>query len=750
MRLSRRGLLRAGLAGTAATALGGLASGCAVPTGSTGRNMVLWYWSGGLSDTVVKKAKARYDSSVDLDAIQIGGYYRSKLITTMTGQAHIPDIAGLKGEDMASYLPNADQFIDLRTLGAEKLKSQYLDWKWQQAVAPDGSLIGFPIDVGPVVQYYQPAVYEKAGLASEPDDVSSEMNTWDKFFAAGEQLKKRIPGTYILTDVGSVFEMSIGQGTTRYVNQDKHFIGDGEHVRVCWDRAVEAKRRGIVSDLVTGTPDSISATEKGKLPSQLNASWAAGDLKLQYPKTKGRWRVANCPGGPSNVGGSFLAITKACREPEKAFEIITWLLNADNQAHGFVDAGLFPSTPASYDMKELREPTRSSADQVTIGRLRPGRGEDPGRLQQPVRRGARAADQGRDQERRRPRQGPQEGLEGRHEQVPAHRGPPGGELTDGYRPLVEKPPAPAVRATHPQPQEEHAELLAAVRRDLALLSVVPRLRSVPGRLLAVSVVPPLGRSRDRWSAPGSRQYKYLLTDTDFWSSIGNTIIIWALATFPMIFLAMVTAVMLNSAVRFKKIYRFAYFLPNVTSVVAVAIIFGSVFSTNFGLVNALLQAVGLDQVAWLNTPWGIKVAIAALMTWQWTGYNAIIFLAGLQTIPGELYEAARVDGAGPIQTFFRITLPMMRPVLLFVLVISTVTGLQSFSEPQVLLQTTANESTFSGGPDHAGRTMVLYFFQQTFDNNDFGYGAAVAWGIFLVVVIFSIINWRLVQRRGED
>jgi cellobiose transport system permease protein len=249
---------------------------------------------------------------------------------------------------------------------------------------------------------------------------------------------------------------------------------------------------------------------------------------------------------------------------------------------------------------------------------------------------------------------------------------------------------------------------------------------------------------------GLAQFRYLLGDTDFWSSIGNTLIIWALATFPMIFLAMVTAVMLNSAVRFKNVYRFAYFLPNVTSIVAVAIVFGSVFSTNFGLVNALLQAVGLDQVAWLNTPWGIKVAIATLMTWQWTGYNAIIFLAGLQTIPGEMYEAARIDGAGPVQTFFRVTLPLLRPTLLFVLVVSTVTGLQSFAEPQVLLQTTANESTFSGGPDHAGRTMVLYFFQQTFDNNDFGYGAAVAWGIFLVVVLFSIINWRLVRRRGED
>ncbi|MGI5193488.1 carbohydrate ABC transporter permease [Streptomyces sp. CA-288835] len=316
-------------------------------------------------------------------------------------------------------------------------------------------------------------------------------------------------------------------------------------------------------------------------------------------------------------------------------------------------------------------------------------------------------------------------------------------------PVVDKPPASVLETPPEQPKKG---ILSYWRLYLALSPFY--------LLFLVFGLIPVGFSLylsfHRWDGLGSMewagldQYKYLLSDTDFWSSIGNTIVIWALATFPMIFLAMITAVMLNSAVRFKNLYRFAYFLPNVTSVVAVAIIFGSVFSTNFGLVNALLQAVGLDQVAWLNTPWGIKVAIATLMTWQWTGYNAIIFLAGLQTIPGELYEAARVDGAGPVQTFFRITLPLLRPVLLFVLVISTVTGLQSFSEPQVLLQTTANESTFSGGPDHAGRTMVLYFFQQTFDNNDFGYGAAVAWGIFLVVVLFSIINWRLVQRRGEE
>lgn len=365
MRLSRRGLLRAGLAGTAATALGGLASGCAVPTGSTGRNMVLWYWSGGLSDTVVKNAKARYDSSVDLQAIQIGGQYRSKLITTITGKAHIPDIAGLKGEDMAAYLPNADQFIDLRTLGAEKYKDQYLAWKWDQGIADDGTMVGFPIDCGPVAHFYQFDIFRKAGLPYEPADVSKELNTWENFFAAGEQLKKRIPGTMLLTDVNSVFENVVQQGSKRYVDKDRHFIGDQEHVRDAWALAVEAKRRGIVSDLVNGTPDQLSAKQDGKLPSELGASWAAFDIKNGVPKTKGRYRVADMPVRPANNGGSFLSITKACREPEQAFEIITWILDAANQAQGYVDAGLFPSTPASYDLKQMREPDEFFGGQVT-------------------------------------------------------------------------------------------------------------------------------------------------------------------------------------------------------------------------------------------------------------------------------------------------------------------------------------------------------------------------------------------------
>jgi cellobiose transport system permease protein len=222
----------------------------------------------------------------------------------------------------------------------------------------------------------------------------------------------------------------------------------------------------------------------------------------------------------------------------------------------------------------------------------------------------------------------------------------------------------------------------------------------------------------RWDGFGDMEYvgldnfKYLVEDDTFWQSLRNTVIIWLLSTVPMLCLALVIAAMLNSAVRFRGFYRVAYFVPNVTSVVAMALFFGAVFASNFGLANAVLHWLHLPEVRWLSDPWGIKIAIAAVGTWQWTGYNAIIYLAGLQAIPGDLYEAAKVDGAGPVQSFFRIT-------------------------PN------------TGGPGQEGLTMVLYFYHQAFDNNDFGYAAAISWAVFMIILLFAVINWRLVQRRGE-
>ena len=241
---------------------------------------------------------------------------------------------------------------------------------------------------------------------------------------------------------------------------------------------------------------------------------------------------------------------------------------------------------------------------------------------------------------------------------------------------------------------------------------------------------------------GLAQYAYLVQDSRFWNAVGNTFIIWFLSTVPMLCLALGIAFLLHQNIRLRGVYRVAFFLPNVTSMVAMAIVFGSVFSDTFGLVNSALTALGADSIPWLSSSWGIKVTIAVMVIWRFTGYNAIIYLAGLLSLPTDLSDAAKMDGASTWQIFTRVTVPMLRPVILFTVITSTVGGLSLFTEPQVLL---GNE----GGVGEAGMTIVLYQYNQAFTQFDFGYGSAIAWALFLMASVFAIINWRLLSDRDR-
>jgi len=253
----------------------------------------------------------------------------------------------------------------------------------------------------------------------------------------------------------------------------------------------------------------------------------------------------------------------------------------------------------------------------------------------------------------------------------------------------------------------------------------------------------------RWDGLSARRFtgldnfRFLVEDPTFWQALQNTVVLFLMSTIPTLVLALLLAVMLQSAVRFTNVYRVAYFIPNVTSLVAMAIFFSSVFSTNFGLVNAGLRSLGIPEQDWLGQPWGIKIAISTMIVWQWVGYNTLIYLAGLQAIPKDQYEAAKVDGAGAVRTFFSITLPQLRPVILFTVVISTIGGLQTFTEPQVMVGN-------SGGTGQSGMTVVLFFYRAAFLDNDYGYAAAIALSIFMLVLLFTAINWRIFRGRGED
>ena len=193
----------------------------------------------------------------------------------------------------------------------------------------------------------------------------------------------------------------------------------------------------------------------------------------------------------------------------------------------------------------------------------------------------------------------------------------------------------------------------------------------------------------------------------------------------------------------KTMWRMAVLLPNVTSVAAVGIIFTLIFARDFGLANWLLGMVGVDPIGWQDNKWSSWLAIAVMVDWRWTGYNALIFLAALQAVPQELYEAAEIDGASPRRQFWNITVPMLRPTIIFVSLISTIGCIQLFTEP-LLFNSGAN--AIAGGTTRQFQTLTMYLTEKAFTGQAFGYAATIAWVMFVLIALVGALNVLLLRR----
>ena len=236
---------------------------------------------------------------------------------------------------------------------------------------------------------------------------------------------------------------------------------------------------------------------------------------------------------------------------------------------------------------------------------------------------------------------------------------------------------------------------------------------------------------------GIANYKRLLTDTTFKKALGNTALYLVIQVPIMIFLALVISSMLNDKrLKAKGFFRTAIFLPCVTSLVAYSIIFKSLFATD-GFINAFLMKIHVleEPIAWITDPVFAKILIIIAITWRWTGYNMVFYLSGLQGIDDSIYEAADIDGATSVQKFFRITLPMLKPIILFTTINSTIGTLQLFDEPMNITQ---------GGPANATITISQYIYNILFKYSpDFGYAAAVSYVIVVLIVVLSFIQMKV-------
>lgn len=238
---------------------------------------------------------------------------------------------------------------------------------------------------------------------------------------------------------------------------------------------------------------------------------------------------------------------------------------------------------------------------------------------------------------------------------------------------------------------------------------------------------------------GLGQYARLFADPLIAKSLFNAGVILVIQVPLMIALAVGLAYLLNQSwLRWRSGFRLLTFLPAVTTLVAYAVVFRVLLATDGGAVNQMLGLIGIAPIDWLNNEWWARVAVIAAVTWRWTGYNMVIILAGLQSIPPELYEAAKVDGAGRWQTFWHVVLPQLRPVLIFTGITSTIGALQLFDENFILT---------GGGPSDATLTPVLYLYKVGFRQFDFGYASAIAWMLVLLTAIIAIVQFRVMREK---
>ncbi|ASY20176.1 cellobiose transport system permease protein [Candidatus Planktophila vernalis] len=243
---------------------------------------------------------------------------------------------------------------------------------------------------------------------------------------------------------------------------------------------------------------------------------------------------------------------------------------------------------------------------------------------------------------------------------------------------------------------------------------------------------------------GLANFTNLLADDTLWKALRNTLSIWVLGTVPQLALALYMATLLNrTRLRFSGFWRSAILIPNVTSVLAIAVIFSSLYGRDFGLINYALSFFGIDKINWMNGTFSSHVEIATMIIWRWTGYNALIYLAAMQSIPKELYESAQLDGANAWEQFRFITLPGIRNVLIFTVTMSTIGGLQTFNEPYIL-------GGITGGNDKQFYTLAMFLYEEAFRKFQFGYGAAIGIFIFFCVVIFAIINATIASKIAKD
>ncbi|SEH01834.1 cellobiose transport system substrate-binding protein [Nonomuraea solani] len=352
-----------------ASACGGGGGTSAQPSGD-GKSFEFWSFTG-INQKASVEDYQKQNPGVQVKLTEVGSSVETaQALTTALAGGKVPDLVLIQGDDLPKFVQQPQNFHDLRPMGADKIKGDYLDWVMSQSTAAAGEIIGIPTDVGGMAVAYRTDLFKEAGLPTDREEVGKLWPTWDAFIETGKKYTAKTGKAFVDNAGTSVFYQAVNQGPQKYYDPSGNVVySTSPQVKTAFDLGLKAIQAGITAKQSSFTDGWSASMGKDRFAVIAAPSWMLGAIRSNAPDTKGKWDIATIPGGAGNWGGSYLAIPKGAANPKAAWDYITKTQSPQAQLDHFADSGSLPTTPSVYKdpkLTGLKDPFFSDAPTGTI------------------------------------------------------------------------------------------------------------------------------------------------------------------------------------------------------------------------------------------------------------------------------------------------------------------------------------------------------------------------------------------------
>ncbi|MGM1064393.1 ABC transporter substrate-binding protein [Saccharothrix sp. Mg75] len=326
--------------------------------GGDGKSFDFWSFSA-INQKASVDAYREKHPDIEIKLTEVGtSTETAQALTTALAGGKVPDLVLIQGDNLPQFVQQPQNFVDLRTLGADDLKGDYLDWVMTQSVAKDGEVLGIPTDVGGMAVAYRTDLFAAAGLPTDREAVSALWPTWDAFIETGKRYKQATGKAFTDNAATSVFYQAVNQVSEKYYSEDRKPVYDSNpQVRTAFDLGIKAATAGITAGQSSFESAWSAGMAQGAYAAVSAPSWMLNSIRSTAPDTAGKWDIARIPGGSGNWGGSYLAIPKRAQNPQAAWEYIKEMQSPQGQLEHFGRSGALPSTPSVYQDAKVAEAT---------------------------------------------------------------------------------------------------------------------------------------------------------------------------------------------------------------------------------------------------------------------------------------------------------------------------------------------------------------------------------------------------------